>query len=289
MANARRRWSGALGAAVALFVLAAACGGSGGGEAASPLPSKSRNHRIGRRQAGRIRRGANRFNPAPAAAPTAPNGGVTIPKSAFQPNTWGYVGCSNTHDTIWGYEQLSVSSHLFWPFDGYEIEGTTVAMWADPNDPRWAKFDREMREFDAGSSPPVVWFQMCESLDPSTRSFHSTTFGDVKAALDNLKQHAGGAIVFISPLQSYDPPTLCPWMGANGVAVADLTDLANQAVDQGLAQPGPGVGGNPNLGPLTESLIYTKDDCHPSGGPHGPGPGAEFLGQQLHEFFDTMK
>src|SRR5439155_16719921 len=56
----------------------------------------------------------------------APNaGGVHIPASDALPHTWGYVGCSDTHDTVAGYHLVS-SKHLFWPFRGYEIGGKAV-------------------------------------------------------------------------------------------------------------------------------------------------------------------
>jgi hypothetical protein len=259
--------------ALVLVVLGTACGN--GGRKAGQGPRS----RQGGTPAGSI-------HPLPT---VTPNRNLDIPSSAFQENSWGYVGCSNTHDTIWGYQRISDSAHLFWPFEGYHIEGTTVVRWANPDDIHWGLFDQFSQQFDGGSGPPVIWFQMCESLDPSTSFFARTTFDDVKSTLDLLKHHAPNAIVFISPLQSYDPPTLCPWMGPGGEAVPHLTDLANQAVDQGLAQAGPGVGGNTNLGPLTQGIVDPKDDCHPNGGPHGPGPGAQALGQQLHEFFDSMK
>jgi hypothetical protein len=212
----------------------------------------------------------------------------TVPASDFQPDTWGFVGCSNTHDTIWGYHNAQGTAHLFWPFGtDYRIEGHTVTKWADPNDRIWMVFDRMKQQYNHGQDPPVVWVQMCEDLWRGTSNYAQGSYDEVQAMLRNLKAHAPTSIVYISPLQDYEPATLCPLMGPGGEALPQLKQWANQAVSDGLARAGPGAGGVPNLGPLTVTTAFT-DHCHPSGGPHGPGPGAVFLGGQLVAFFDHL-
>lgn len=210
----------------------------------------------------------------------------------YQPYTFAYIGCSNTHDTIYGYHQVS-SKHLFWPFTmknggNYSIESHLVFDWADPNNGIWHQFDKMKREYNGGDDPPVIWVQMCEILDPrERRGYHVTTFGDVQTMLANLRQHAPRSKVYISPLQSYDPPTLCKKMGPDGEEIAQMTDLANQAVAAGLALPGPGAGSNPNLGPLTAQTV-ASDGCHPGGYPHDGSGGDTLLGGQLANFFDYL-
>jgi len=222
------------------------------------------------------------------ASPSGQSHKVTIPAADFQPNTWGYLGCSNTHDAIFGYHQVPGSAQLFWPFEAFPTEYMTVKRWTNPQDRHWQRFDIAKQRQDHGQDPPVVWVQLCQNLNPQSGNYSGhTTFDQVAQVLSILKQHAPTAIVFISPLQEYDPPTLCSVTGPNGDGIAELTDLANEAVDKGLAYPGPGTDGNPPLGPLTASLVV-RDHCHPSGGPHGPGPGAEFLGKQLVAFFDHL-
>jgi hypothetical protein len=213
---------------------------------------------------------------------------VTIPASVYRQFTWGIVGCSNTHDTIWGYHQVPDSDHTFWPFQGYHIEGTTVIDWSNPADPHWPLFEQFVRRYDGGASPPVIWFQMCESLDPRSGTYGITTYDDVRTVLAHIHQLAPQAIVFISPLQAYQPADMCVLMGPNGESIQRQIDFGNRAVADGLAEPGPGISGNPNLGPLTPDTTV-EDRCHPTGGPHGPGDGAIELGQQLNEFFHALK
>ena len=213
---------------------------------------------------------------------------VTIPASDFDQNTWGYLGCSNTHDTIFGYGADPQSKHLFWPFEAFPTEGMTVRDWTNAADRHWQRFDQAKQRFDGGGDPPVIWVQLCENLNPSDSNFSGPSdFGQVQQMLSLLKQHSPGSKIFISPLQAYQPADLCSVMGPNGEAIPELTDLANQAVDAGLAFPGPGTDDIPNLGPLTSDLVVS-DGCHPSGGPHGPGNGALVLGQQLAKFFDNL-
>jgi hypothetical protein len=237
--------------------------------------------------------------PSPSSRPTSvptpthtPSGTLpktpTIPASDFKKFTWGYVGCSNTHDTVYGYHATSGTANLFWPWADYKIEGQTVPLWADPNSADWGLFDQEKTRYNGGASPPVVWIQMCVDLAPRTGDYGVATYDDVVQVIKNAKAHAPGAFIFVSPLQSYDPPTLCYLMGPGAPEIPQMQQWLAQAVGAGLAYPGPGVDGIANLGPLTRANAFT-DGCHPTGDPiHGPGTGAEFLGGQLADFFDKL-
>jgi hypothetical protein len=112
-------------------------------------------------------------------------------------------------------------------------------------------------------------------------------YSDVVNVIQQVKAHAPTSILFVSPLQSYDPPTLCGLMGPNGEEIPQMSAWLTKAVADGLTRPGPGVSGIPNLGPLTSTSAF-RDGCHPSGGPHGPGPGIDILGTQLAKFFDNL-
>jgi hypothetical protein len=208
-----------------------------------------------------------------------------IPAAAFKQNTWGYVGCSNTHDTMAGYQQVS-SAKLFWPFGGYRIEGQTVKQWVDKSSLGWQQFTAEKQKFNGGNDPPVIWIQVCVDLDPSQSNYYPVTLADVKQMLLNVKAASPSSILFVSPLQSYSPPTLCPKMGPGGGEIAQMMAWLHTLVAEGLARAGPGVDGIPNLGPLTAATV--SDGCHPNGGPHGPGTGVDMLGSQLAKFFDNL-
>jgi hypothetical protein len=214
--------------------------------------------------------------------------GTGVPAADFKPQTWGYVGCSNTHDTIWGYHDVG-SDNLFWPYmAGYRIEGQAVADWSNPSAPVWQLFDRMKQRFDGGQDPPVIWIQMCVNLAPGASNAAPASYDDVVKVIENVRAHAPTSILYVSPLQSYDPPTLCSEMGPGAPEIPVMAQWLGQAVAKGLARPGPGVNGIPNLGPLTQQNAF-HDGCHPTGDPsHGAGPGADLLGGQLAKFFDNL-
>ena len=211
----------------------------------------------------------------------------------YAPQTFGYIGCSNTHDTVYGYHIAPGNKNLFWPFGSrteYPIEGKTILFWSQTNNPIWQKFDQMKARYNGSQDPPVIWVQMCENLDQTESNYGQGSYNDVVNMLKNLKAHSPTSIIYISPLQSYDPVTLCIKMGAGGHAVAELTGWADKAVSDGLALRGPGSrsDGLYPLGPLTAQNSF-KDRCHPNGDPvHGPGTGAEFLGSQIMNFFDNL-
>jgi len=221
-----------------------------------------------------------------SAADSGSGDDLVLPADAFVPGTWGYVGCSNTHDTVWGYHHVATAD-LFWPFEGYPIEGQTVPEWVDPASAPWDLFDQMVREHNGGDDPPVIWIQMCLNLDPDEPNYGTATYDDVAQVIENVRARAPSSFLFVSPLQDYDPIDLCPKMGPGGMEIPQMIEWLDAAVAAGLAHAGPGVGGNQNLGPLTEALTV-EDHCHPTGGPHGPGGGADLLGGQLSGFFDDL-
>jgi hypothetical protein len=204
------------------------------------------------------------------------------------PYTWGYVGCSNTHDTISGYHLVS-SEHRFWPYDTYKIEGMTVNQWDDANSLAWQRYDVMVATYNGGVQPDHIWVQLCANLDPRSPNYHSVSYNDVVQMLANVRARAPLAALYVSPLQDYSPVAVCPTMGPGGVEIPEMQTWLAQAVAAGLALAGPGVDGIPNLGPLSRAAntLYT-DNCHPTGFPHGTGPGTTFLGGQLASFFDTL-
>ncbi len=239
------------------------------------------------------------------------SGSSAVLSAMASPYSWGFIGCSNTHDTVWGYHNAS-ASHLFWPAafgnDGdssnpthfnYNIEGQTVYRWSRASDAHWSLFDQMKQLYNGGQSPALIWIQLCENLNKSYSNYHVTTEAELSSMLKILRQHAPSAAFYISPLQTYDKNQdgtwICPVMNGKAPdptdAIAHLTSLANKAVDKGLALAGPGTKGVTNLGPLTLANTDT-DHCHPTGNPkHQPqstNSGSTFLGGQLGGFFDQL-
>jgi hypothetical protein len=195
---------------------------------------------------------------------------VAIGSPAYaQVNSIGYIGCSNSRDSVIGYHATVGNKNYLWP--AYNIGGGSIEQWADIWSPYWMAFQGMVASY---GKPRAVWVQLCEKLpeDP-------VTYAQVVAMLGNLKNKVPGAVAYISAINGYSPSTLCHLMGnltPAGLAQgnADTNAWALQAVKDGLAQAGP------IMGPLTPQLVLT-DDCHPN------DAGMALLGGQLKNFFDN--
>ena len=177
----------------------------------------------------------------------------------------GYVGCSNTEDTVGGYYLVS-DENLFWR--PYDTAGGTLDRWANPNNGFvtnfWANFDQELQRY---GQPLKVWIQICEDAQ------RKLTFEDVQKTINLLRERVPRAKYYISPLNSFSPTDICQITGPNGVQ--DATNLADEAVSSGLALQGP------ILGPLRGSQTLPPGMCHPN------TAGQTLLGSQLASFFDA--
>src|SRR5208282_1001649 len=180
----------------------------------------------------------------------------------------GYIGCSNTQDSINGYQNVSTTpaKKLFWK--PYNTIGGTMDKWADNATNNntgityWAEYRQQIAAY---GQPKIVWIQICED---SLVKITPIMVGQVLGILRTLSPNA---VFYISPLNTYSPVGLCPITGPNGVQ--DATRLADQAVSEGLALQGP------ILGPLTTQNTII-DHCHPN------PTGQELLGSQLKTFFN---
>ena len=200
------------------------------------------------------------------ATPTAPP--ESLPKKTpavsakYTENSVGYVGCSNSQMSVQGY-RLNNAKNRIWP--DYDTGGKGMDEWANPNDSAWNGFDQKVKTY---GQPVAVWVQICQV------SFNDS-LGVIKKAIDNLKQHAPSTTVYISAINSYSPPDVCPTIGP---FQSGLAGMAQSAVQSGLGLAGP------NLGPLTQSQVASDyfGTCHPN------DSGKVFLGKQLGDFFDNL-
>lgn len=202
----------------------------------------------------------------PTPTPTATATAATSPTVAASPSSQakysiGYVGCSNTMQSVEGYHKTSGNKGLLW--EPYVTGGMSIEKWANPNNAIWRLYDQQLARY---GQPTAVWIQLCEHED------RPVTYDAVKQMIDNLKVHTPNATLYISPLNSYDPNTLCSFLGQDGTD--DIVVFTNQAIQDGLAIRGP------LLGPLTQSLTV-NDRCHPN-----PRARVQILGPQLQAFFD---
>jgi len=194
------------------------------------------------------------------------SGSPSSTPAALGPHSVGYVGCSNTRDSVTGYHAYSGDKDLFWP--SYDTGGGAIEKWADPNSSYWGLFDQQVARY---GQPSVVWVELCEQTENRL-----DTYAEVQELFANLKRHAPNAAYYISAINAYDPYAgLCAFMGTTGQGESDTENWRDGAVAAGLAKLGP------PMGPLTSSNTIS-DGCHPS------AAGERLLGGQLAQFFDTL-
>jgi hypothetical protein len=188
----------------------------------------------------------------------------------------GYIGCSNSRDSVRGYHQTSGNLKYFWPT--YNIGGATIQEWANPNSTYWLLYKQMIAQY---GQPVVVWVQLCE------RYSTPANYTQVQTMIHNLKAVSPNAIIYVSAINLYTPLNLCPLMGRNGEGESDTVAWREQLVSSNLVKRGPGsVSGEPGgssygLGPLTNRNTLS-DLCHPN------ADGTTLLGEQLKTFFDAL-
>jgi len=196
------------------------------------------------------------------------------PRAELSPRSVGYVGCSNTLDSVIGY-QFTPGAQSFWPI--YDINGDSIDKWARPDwlrawfggeRPAWLTFTQQVATY---GRPKYVWVQLCENY-----AEEPNVYDQVRNILTKLRTHMPQVEIFISAINTYQPnPGLCRLMGPQGQGVTDTIKWRDQAVADGLAKKGP------DMGPLTAPLTIA-DGCHPN------KEGMLLLGRQLHAFFDDL-
>jgi len=176
----------------------------------------------------------------------------------------GYIGCSNTIDSVIGYHSIAGNLNRFWP--PYKTGGGSIEQWAQSSSSYWNAYKTELASY---GQPPLVWVQLCENYVA-----RPTTYTSVESALAILKQLSPRTTIYISAINVYNPLTLCRLMGTNGQGETDTNSWRDRAVAAGLARLGP------EMGPLTAQILI-DDQCHPN------SAGKALLGNQLKTFFDT--
>jgi len=175
----------------------------------------------------------------------------------------GYIGCSNTEDSVVGYQNIVTNPNQkrFWL--AYNTSAGTLDQWADANSVYWMRYQQQLATY---GQPKIVWVQICEHVAVKL----TTTM--LIQAFKILRSFSPNATFYVSPLNTYSPVGLCSITGPNGIQ--DATSLDKQAVSHGLALQGP------IMGPLTTSTTIS-DNCHPN------QAGEQLLGTELKVFFTT--
>lgn len=197
--------------------------------------------------------------PPPTIRPTSGDGEGPI---SGEKNSIGYIGCSNSRNSVDGYNLYPGNKGLFRP--GYNTGSLDIVEWSKADSDAWRKFDSENNKYGI---PKYVWIQICERED------NPATYDTIKQVISNLRRETSPSTIFyISPLNSYSPENLCRRVGNDGVR--DLVEFADRAAADGLARRGP------DLGPLTANTTQ-EDNCHPSAIAQ-----KDILGKQMVDFFD---
>ncbi|MEK6844602.1 MAG: hypothetical protein AABX83_04225 [Nanoarchaeota archaeon] len=176
----------------------------------------------------------------------------------------GYIGCSNTRETVEGYHYLG--GEKMWSYDKRYDSGS-VREWAlnEKNGNKyWKVFDDLLKE---NPKTKIIWFQLC--IPDSERD---TSYENAEIIIDEIRKRIQDVVIYVSPLADYTDG-ICYITGTWGLEKAkELTqelDAKNEDIFLG-----------PVLGPMT-SIDTAKDGCHLSS-----PDGKRKLGMQMTEFFD---
>lgn len=176
----------------------------------------------------------------------------------------GYLGCSMTRNALQGYRHLGGT--VLWGEIG-AYGGGGVSRWADvdnPNNRHWQEFSRLL---EAHPQTRFFWIELCSQVDAAEQE----TYEALLQILEHVRSQVPFAIFFVSAQPAYTDGHICHLTGADGPAQMQV--LVDQLVAERRAFPGP------LMGPL--SAEQTSDGCHAS------REGAELMGQQLLDFFDS--
>lgn len=178
----------------------------------------------------------------------------------------GYIGCSNTRETVEGYHR--VGGKEMWSYDKRYDAGAVLdwARDAETGNRYWDVFD-ELLEENPGTK--TIWWQLCIRGDEKETNYEHTA-----SILEAIRKRIPDAVVYVSPLPPYTEG-VCEITGMWGIEkareLAQKIDLENEDVLPG-----------PVLGPMTPTDT-ASDGCHLKS-----PDGKRKLGEQMKEFFDQV-
>lgn len=178
--------------------------------------------------------------------------------------TVGYIGCSNTRETVEGYHH--VGGKKMWDYERRYGSGT-ILDWSrnlDQVNKYWNVFDDNLKRYPKTNT---IWWQLCIMNKDRTTSYENAS-----VILNKIRERIPDAIIYVSALADYTDG-VCEitgtWGLEKGKELVQELDTKNEDVFSG-----------PVLGPM--SLKETaKDGCHLSS-----PDGKRKLGMQMKEFFD---
>lgn len=180
--------------------------------------------------------------------------------------TIGYIGCSNTRETVEGYHR--VGGEKMWSYDKRYDSGAVLdwAREAETGNKYWDVFDELLIE---NPNTKIIWWQLCIRHDEE-----ETSYEHADLILKEIRVRIPGAKIYVSSLADYTDG-ICEITGTSGLEKAK--ELVRELDNNGDVFPGP------ILGPMT-SIDTANDGCHLSS-----PDGKRKLGMQMKEFFDKVE
>lgn len=180
--------------------------------------------------------------------------------------TVGFIGCSNTSQSVMGY-RLS-GGRAMWEIPEshlHDYDSGTVVDWANTTEEGntfWEKFDGYLA---ANPNTKKIWWQLC------VPSGGMPSLEDALKIIAAAKARIPDVTLYVSPLPSYIG-NVCRITGTDGLersrALASEVAAKSDAVELG-----------PELAPQEKNEI-NEDGCHLS------ETGVRNVGRQLKQFFD---
>ncbi len=196
----------------------------------------------------------------------------SVSQAEVASTTVGFIGCSNTRQTVYGYRWAGGSK--LWKVYRETLndyDDGSVRNWADPDAlgyaGLWERLDAHLATYP---NTTAVWWQLCLPRDQA-----EITIAEVKPVLEQIRSRIPGVTVYVSPLADYTQ-NVCEITGVEGIerahSLAAELDTRHEDVLPG-----------PTLGPLSLAEIATQeqDRCHPN------EEGMGTMGAQLKTFFDS--
>lgn len=190
----------------------------------------------------------------------------------------GFVGCSNSRDTVLGY-RADGGTKMWVPTTNTYGGGTVVSWQTDAQ--YFGEFDQFLSNYP---TTKVVWWSLCTHQPNKNNETDANNYSAALYIISTLKSKIPGVIIYASALNTYVAPHICQVTGEDGPS--RMQSLVDRLVSEDRVKLGPVVGSLLSIYPInvsngaTSSNNQTKSDgCHPN------TVGEAHLGQSLINFF----
>ena len=181
--------------------------------------------------------------------------------------TIGYIGCSNTRETVEGYYHMG--GKKMWSYERRYGSGT-ILDWSrnlDKGSKYWKVFDELLEKHPNTKS---IWWELCIMDEDRT-----TNYENAEIVVKEIRTRIPNVTIYVSALADYTDG-LCEitgtWGLEKGKELMQELDAKNENIFLG-----------PVLGPMSKKET-AKDGCHLSS-----PDGKRKLGIQLKDFFDNIE